>query len=100
MAVLEYIYTDHAPIEEGDAVGILVTAERFTQDRLKNLCELYITKEVDVSVRDQIEKVDIDVIGLLQTSQVNSLNYFNHLLNLTFTLFEKLFCSSYLDQLQ
>ncbi|XP_045160594.2 rho-related protein racA-like isoform X2 [Mercenaria mercenaria] len=69
LAFLEYLYTDHSPIEENDAVGILVLADEYGQRRLVNLCELYITKEVDRSVTKQIEKSDIDVIGLLLTSQ-------------------------------
>ncbi|XP_048237534.1 rho-related protein racA-like [Haliotis rufescens] len=69
LALLEYIYTDHAPIEGGDAVGILVLADEYCQPRLVNLCELYITKEVDRSCTKNIKKSDIDVIGLLLTSQ-------------------------------
>ncbi|XP_022081978.1 rho-related protein racA-like isoform X2 [Acanthaster planci] len=64
LALLEYLYTDHAPIEEGDAVGILVAADRYGQDRLRNLCELYITKGVDVT------EEHVDVIGLLHTAQM------------------------------
>ena len=70
LAFLEYLYTDHSPIEETDAVGLLVVADEYGQNRLQNLCELYITKEVDRSVAKNIEKSDIDVIGLLLTSQV------------------------------
>ncbi|XP_060562983.1 rho-related protein racA-like [Ruditapes philippinarum] len=69
LAFLEYLYTDHSPIDENDAVGILVLADEYGQHRLVNLCELYITKEVDRSVTKQIEKSEIDVIGLLLTSQ-------------------------------
>ncbi|XP_071101389.1 rho-related protein racA-like [Haliotis cracherodii] len=69
LALLEYLYTDHAPIEGGDAVGILVLADEYCQPRLVNLCELYITKEVDRSCTKNIEKSDIDVIGLLLTAQ-------------------------------
>lgn len=70
MALMEYLYSDHAPIEDGDSVGIMVLADEYGQKRLVNLCELYITKEVDRSVTKQIEKSEIDVIGLLLTSQV------------------------------
>ena len=70
LAFLEYLYTDHSPIEESDAVGLLVIADEYGQNRLQNLCELYITKEVDKCVTKNIEKSDIDVIGLLLTSQV------------------------------
>ncbi|XP_013385052.1 rho-related protein racA [Lingula anatina] len=72
LAFLEYLYTDHAPIEDGDSVGIMVLADEYCQRRLVNLCELYITKEVDRSCRDNIEKSDIDVIGLLLTSQIHN----------------------------
>ncbi|XP_071477627.1 rho-related protein racA-like [Diadema antillarum] len=93
MAVMEYLYTDHSPIEEGDAVGILVAAERFDQTRLKNLCELYITKEVDRSVTDCIEKADIDVIGLLLTSQFHNAkqlaDWCLHFISSNYLAFEK-----------
>ncbi len=70
LALLEYIYTDHSPIEEGDAVGILVIADRYGLERLKNLCELYITKGVDVAVANSIAEAHVDVIGLLHTAQL------------------------------
>ncbi|XP_071100779.1 rho-related protein racA-like [Haliotis cracherodii] len=69
LALVEYIYTDHAPIEGGDAVGILVLADEYCQPRLVNLCELYFTKEVDRSCTKNIEKSNVDVIGLLLTAQ-------------------------------
>lgn len=70
LAVLEYLYTDHAPIEDGDSVSIMVMADRYCLSRLVNLCELYITKEVDRSVSKNIQKSDVDVINLLHVSQV------------------------------
>ena len=72
LALLEYLYTDHAPIEEGDGVGILVLADEYCVPRLGNLCELYITKEVDRHCTKQIEKSDIDVVGLLNTAEVSN----------------------------
>jgi len=69
LAVLEYIYTDHAPIEDGDAVGIMVLADQYCLPRLVRLCELYITLAVDRAVSRNIQKAEIDVIGLLLTSQ-------------------------------
>ncbi|KAL5010407.1 hypothetical protein ScPMuIL_012712 [Solemya velum] len=72
LAFLEYLYTDHSPIEESDSVGILLVADEYCQQRLVNLCELYITKEVDRSVSKNIEKSEIDVIGLLYTSQTHN----------------------------
>ena len=70
-AFLEYLYSDHAPVEDVDSVGLLQLADRYCVPRLVNLCELYIPKEVDRSVSKNIEKSDIDVIGLLHISQVH-----------------------------
>jgi len=53
-----------------DSVGLLQLADVYCVPRLIDLCELYITIEVDRSVSRNIEKSDIDVIGLLLTSQV------------------------------
>ncbi|XP_048780651.2 rho-related protein racA-like isoform X2 [Ostrea edulis] len=92
-ALLEYLYTDHAPIEDGDSVGIMVLADEYCQKRLINLCELYITKEVDRSVTKQIEKSDIDVIGLLLTSQLHNAdqlsNWCLHFISSNYIAFEK-----------
>ncbi|OWF34062.1 rho-related protein racA-like [Mizuhopecten yessoensis] len=69
LALLEYLYTDHSPIEEIEVMELLVLADKYGQKRLMNLCELYIGKEIDKSVAKNIEKAEIDVIGLLHTSQ-------------------------------
>ena len=53
-----------------DSVALLQLADVYNTPRLVNLCELYITKEVDRSVSKNIEKSEIDVIGLLLISQV------------------------------
>jgi hypothetical protein len=68
-AVMEYIYTAHAPIEEGDSVGILELGDKYGLPRLISLCELYISKEVERATTDGIEKADINVVGLLLTAQ-------------------------------
>jgi len=70
LAVLEYLYTDHAPIEERDSVEIMILADRFCLPRLVTLCELYITKKVDSSIQKRIADGTSDVINLLLTSQV------------------------------
>ena len=72
LALLEYLYSDHAPIEDVDSVGLLQLADLYCLPRLVNLCELYITKEVERSVSKNIEKSEIDVVGLLLISQVNA----------------------------
>jgi len=55
-----------------DSVGLLRLADYYGLPRLINLCELYITKEVERSVSKNIEKSEVDVIGLLLVSQVNA----------------------------
>lgn len=40
--------------------------------RLVTLCELYISKAVEVATQDDITKADIDVIGLLHISQAHN----------------------------
>lgn len=63
LAFLEYLYTDHAPIEETDSIDLLVHSNQYVMKRLINLCELYITKLVDKACAESIAKADIDVIG-------------------------------------
>lgn len=70
MALLEYLYTDHAPIEEGDSVEIMVLADRFCLPRLVTMCELYTTKKVDSLIQKRVSDGTKDVINLLLTSQV------------------------------
>ena len=64
LAFLEYLYTDHAPIEERDCIGILVLSNQYVMKRLMSLCELYITKEVDRACAKSIADADVDVIGM------------------------------------
>ncbi|CAC5402033.1 RHOBTB1_2 [Mytilus coruscus] len=93
LSLLEYMYTDHAPIEETDSVGIMVLADEYGQSRLVDLCELYITKEVDKSVTKRIEKAEIDVIGLLLTAQAFNANQLAgwclHFISSNYIAFEK-----------
>jgi len=53
---LEYLYTDHAPIEQSDAVGILIEANKYGISRLVTLCELYISKIVEKATAESIER--------------------------------------------
>jgi len=71
-AFLCYLYSDHCPIEEcPDSIGILELANRFGLSRLVSLCELKITKQVEVATADDITKADIDIIGILLASQLH-----------------------------
>jgi len=66
---MEYIYTDHCPIEEGDGLGILALADRFGLTRLVTLCELYITKWIDENTRVDITTSDVDVVSILEHAE-------------------------------
>ncbi|XP_033732152.1 rho-related protein racA-like [Pecten maximus] len=92
LALLEYLYTDHSPIEDIEVVGLVVLADEYGQKRLMNLCELYITKEVDKSVTKNIEKAEIDVIGLLHTTQTYNAEQLSgwclHFISTNYTAFQ------------
>eukprot|EP01102_Stenamoeba_stenopodia_P004108 TRINITY_DN1428_c0_g1_i1.p1 TRINITY_DN1428_c0_g1~~TRINITY_DN1428_c0_g1_i1.p1 ORF type:complete len:703 (+),score=172.21 TRINITY_DN1428_c0_g1_i1:118-2226(+) len=74
LPVLEYIYTDHAPIEQSDAVGILMEANKYGLVRLVTLCELYISKIVEKATAESIERAKINVIELLDMAQTHNAN--------------------------
>jgi len=68
--VLEFIYTAHAPqvpeMEKmAQVVALLQMAAKFSLQRLVTLCELRISKLIDVAVANGIQKADVDVVGLL-----------------------------------
>ncbi|XP_060077823.1 rho-related protein racA-like [Ylistrum balloti] len=69
LALLEYLYTDQAPIEDIEVMELIVLADKYGLKRLTNLCEMYITKEIDKCVANNVGTAEIDVIGILQTSQ-------------------------------
>lgn len=64
LALLEYWYTDHAPIEAGDAMEILALSNQYAVSRLVALCELYVSKEVERRTAESIARADLDVIGV------------------------------------
>ncbi|XP_066295877.1 rho-related protein racA-like [Branchiostoma lanceolatum] len=72
LALLEYLYTDHAPIEDVGPLDILPLADQYGQTRLISMCELYTTKDVDRDTRESIEKSATDVIGLLVLAQMHN----------------------------
>ena len=71
-AILEFMYTDHCDIEETDPVLLLQAAEMLGLRRIVTLCELFITKVIDRSVINQIEKSEIDVCGILNVAAANN----------------------------
>ena len=63
LAFLEYLYTDHSPIENSDSIGILELGNQYVMPRLTALCELYISKHVERATSDSIAQSDINIIG-------------------------------------
>ena len=49
---------------------VLVLGDKYCQKRLVNLCELYISKEIDRNVSIDIVKSDVSVIDILLKAQV------------------------------
>lgn len=64
LAFLEYLYTDHSPIEDGDSIGILMLSNQYVMPRLMALCELYVSKEVEKATAKSIAEADTDVVGV------------------------------------
>ncbi|XP_033732154.1 rho-related protein racA-like [Pecten maximus] len=69
MTLLEYLYTDYAQIEEVNVMELLVVADKYGLKRLLSLCEVFVTNEMNKRVKNSQEKADMDVLGLLHTSQ-------------------------------
>ncbi|XP_031551057.1 rho-related protein racA-like [Actinia tenebrosa] len=92
LAILEYLYTDHAPIEEGDAIDIMVLADRFCLPRLVTLCELYITKKVDKMIEKKVSDGAEYVVNLLLLSQAHNAhqlsNWCLHFIATNYLIFE------------
>ena len=63
LAFLEYLYTDHSPIEDGDSLGILELSDKYVTPRLMALCELYVSKVVEKATARSIAEADVDVVG-------------------------------------
>ncbi|KAL5497234.1 hypothetical protein EMCRGX_G013669 [Ephydatia muelleri] len=91
LAFLEYLYTDHCSIEEGDSVGILELSNEYMMPRLTSLCELYIQNEVNRATSESLPLADIDVISLLLTAQLHNANQLSawclHFISSNYTAF-------------
>ena len=72
VAFLEYLYTDHSPIEDGDMVGILELSDKYVVPRLMTMCELYMSKEVEKATTKSIAKADVDIIGKFYSDEIYS----------------------------
>ena len=76
LILLEFLYTGHAPLDQGvDPVALLMLCDKYNVARLANLCEIHLSKLVDNKCCKNIEKADIDVIGLLNLANVRVSKY-------------------------
>ena len=60
VAFLQYLYTDYCSMDGGQATILLVLANKYGLNRLKALCELYISKFISGAPMTDIE---FSVIG-------------------------------------
>ena len=74
LAFLEYLYTDHSPIEDSDSIGILELANQYVMPRLTALCELYISKHVERATSESIAQADVDIIGKHHNCPTHAIN--------------------------
>ncbi|XP_067940583.1 rho-related protein racA-like [Watersipora subatra] len=71
LILLEFLYTGHTPLDQGvDPVALLMLCDKYNVTRLANLCEIHLSKLVDSKCCKNIEKADIDVIGLLNLANL------------------------------
>jgi small GTP-binding protein len=65
MPLLEYVYTDHAPIEGGDCIGILAAADQYQLPRLVSLAELWVSKLIEKATQKDVAKATINIADVL-----------------------------------
>lgn len=64
-ALLEYLYTDHCDVENSDMCELLVLADKYACPRLVALCELYISKAIEVATEESVKDSNqCDLVGL------------------------------------
>ena len=68
-AFLEYLYTDHAKIDDDIVMPLLEFSNLMRESRLISWCEYLMTKTIERAVEQSIENADLDIIGLLLTAQ-------------------------------
>ena len=61
---LEYLYTDHAPLEKENALEVLALANQYAVPHLMAMCELFISGEAGQLMANKIDQEDIDIIGM------------------------------------
>lgn len=72
LPLLEYVYTDHAPIEGGDAIGILAAADQYQLPRLVSLAELWVSKMIERATQKDVAKATIDISDVLDLANAHN----------------------------
>ena len=71
LALLEFLYTDHAPICDVNGTGLLLIADKYGISKLVNYCEIYIINMLDKLTKSSSDYAAQDIIDALLTAQVN-----------------------------
>jgi len=66
---LEFLYTDHAQIDDDIVMELLEFSNKMRETRLISWCEYLMSKVIERAVEQSIEKADLDIIGLLLAAQ-------------------------------
>lgn len=66
---LQFMYTDHAQIDDDIVMELLSFSDKMRETRLISWCEYLMSKVIERAVEQSIEKADLDIIGLLLTAQ-------------------------------
>ncbi|KAH3743262.1 Ras subfamily protein [Pelomyxa schiedti] len=72
LAVLEFIYTDHSPIDtncDTDRCEVLQLAHKLQLPRLITLAELYSSKAIEVATRESVGQCTMPICALLEVAQ-------------------------------
>lgn len=70
LALLEFLYTDHAPIHDANCTELLLTADKYGILKLVNYCEIYIINMLDKLNESSSDNAVKDIIDALLTAQV------------------------------
>ncbi|XP_076091578.1 rho-related protein racA-like isoform X1 [Mytilus galloprovincialis] len=69
LALLEFLYTDHAPICDVNGTGLLLIADKYGISKLVNYCEIYIINMLDKLTKSSSDYAAQDIIDALLTAQ-------------------------------
>ncbi|XP_076091583.1 rho-related protein racA-like [Mytilus galloprovincialis] len=70
LALLEFLYADHAPIHDVNCTELLLIADKYGVLKLVNYCEIYIINMLDKLTKSSSDYAVQDIIDALLTAQV------------------------------